>query len=198
MNLKNLKIELPKTWQETSRSGGENQFFVWLNHVSPLAHMDPEAFQDQALPSSSDKIIITKVGIPRFGPGPLKGFYEMMKALLAVGYLPGWTSQKIDELWKGMTKTPGFERPGESDLSADISVTEYQTEEIAKQSFKNMALMPTQGFNVPVPGGVQIPGMPENRTMVELLESDIYEKHMSKEQLEKYEKHMPKKRTGKV
>ncbi len=197
VNLKNLKIELPKRWRESFRSGSENQFFIWLNHISTLANMNPKAFQDQALPSSSDKIVITKIGIPRFGPPPLKGFYEMMKALLSVGYLPGWTSQKLDELWKGITKTPGFERPGESDLSADISVTRHQTEEIAKQQFKNMALMPTKGFNVPVPGGVQIPGAPKNMTFTELLESDIYEKYMP-EHLEKMKKYMPKEQLKKT
>ncbi len=191
VNLKDFKIELPKNWQESSRSGSESQFFVWINHISPLAHIDPKTFQDQALPSSSDKIIITKVGIPRFGPPPLKGFYEMMKGLLSVGSLPGWTSQKIDKLWKGITETPGLERPGESDFSADISIARCETKEIAEQQFKNMALMPTKGFNVPVPGGVQIPGMPKNMTFTELLGSGIYEKYVP-EHLEKMKKHMSK------
>lgn len=202
MNLKNLKIELPKTWQESSRSGSENQFSIWINHISPLANIDPKAFQDQSLPSSSDKIIITKIGIPGFGPGPLRDFYRQMKMFILTGFAPPAVNLAwLEGVWKGMTKTPGFERPGESDLSADISISRCQTEEIAKQQFKNMALMPTEGFNVPVPGGVQMPGMSKNITMTELLESDIYEKYMSKEQLkkpkqqmEKLEKYMSKER----
>ena len=178
MNLKNLKIKLPKTWQESSRLGNENQFSIWINHISPLANINPKAFQDQSLPSPSDKIIITKIGILRFDSGPLKDFYRGMKMFISSGFAPPQLSLEwLEKLWKGMTKTPGFERPEESDLSADISVARHQTEEIAEQSFKNMALMPTKGFDVPVPGGVQIPGMPKNVTMIELMEGDIYEKY---------------------
>ncbi len=194
MNLKDLKIKLPKGWQETSRFGNENQFSIWINHISPLANIDSKVFQDQLLPSSSDKIVITKIGIPRSGSGPLSDFYDQMKAFILTGFAPPEVNLEwLEKVWKGMTKTPDFERPGESDLSADISVTRHQTEEIAKQSFKNMALMPTKGFNVPVPGGVQIPGMPKDMTITELLGSNIYEKYMSGEQLKKYEKYIPKK-----
>jgi len=73
-----------------------------------------------------------------------------------------------------------------------ISIARYPTEEIARQTFKNMALTPTQGLNVPVPGGVQIPGMPQNITITELLKSDIFKKYLPKEQLEQLEKAMPK------
>ena len=194
MNLKDLKIKLPKRWQETSRFGNENQFSIWINHISPLASMDPKVFQDQLLPSSSDKIVITKVGIPRSGSGPLSNFHDQMKAFILSGFAPPEVNLKwLGKVWEGMTKTPDFERPEKSDLSADISVTRYQTKEIAKQSFKNMALMPTKGFNVPLPGGVQMTGIPKDVTITELLKSDIYTKYMSGEQLKKYEKYIPRK-----
>ena len=190
MNLKHLKIKLPKTWQESSRLGNENQLSIRINHISPLANMDHKAFQDESIPSSSDKVIITKIGISRFGSAPLKDFYRGMKMFILSGFAPPELNVEwLEKLWKGMTKTPGFERPGESDLSADISIARHPTKEIAQQSFKNMALMPTKGFDVPVPGGVQIPGMSKNTTMTGLLESDVFEKHisegyMSKKQLE--------------
>jgi len=150
MKLRELKIELPKTWQESSRSGDENQFFVRLNHISPLANIDPKAFQDQLFSSASDKITITKIGIPRFGPGPLKDFYNLMKALILNGVAPpGLNLLSLEKLWKGMTETPGFKRSGESDLSVDVSITMHETEEIAKQSFENIGLMQTKGLMCP-------------------------------------------------
>jgi len=42
MNLKELKLNLPEKWQETSRSGSENQIYVWLNHINPLLPVSPE------------------------------------------------------------------------------------------------------------------------------------------------------------
>ena len=206
MNLKKLKLNLPKKWQETSRSGNENQIYVWLNHITPLIDVGPKIRQDQTLPSSSENITITKVGVPIAGSPPIKEIYGgLIGASRAFGLYQ--QAVKIEKVYKALTTTPGFERPGESDLSADISVTKYQTEEIAKQQFKNMALMPTKGFNVPLPGGVEIPGMPKGATFTELLESDIYEKYMpehlekmkgqaekyaSKEQLKKMKEQMRK------
>lgn len=141
MNLKDLKIDLPKSWRETSRSGAENQIYIRLYHISPLAHIDPKIFQDQSLPSPNPNVSITKVGVPTPGPQPLKNFYEMMKTLLSVGYLPGWTSQKLDEFWKQMTQAPGAERPGESDFSGDITITRHQTEGIARQNWCLLVLI---------------------------------------------------------
>lgn len=190
MNLKNLKLDLPKTWQETSRSGNENQAYIWLNHISPLVKVDPKIYQDESLPSPSPKVVITKVGVPSASREPLKNFYEGMKGFILSGFAPPKMNLEwLEKLWKGMTKTPGVEKLGESDFSGDITIARYQTEKIARQSFKNIGLMPTQGFNVPVPGGVKIPGLPENVTITKLLESGEYEKMISryvpKEQLEK-------------
>ena len=197
IDLKNLKIELPKGWQESSRSSDKDRFWFWINHINPLSNINPKAFQDQLLPSSSDKIIITKMGLIGFGSRPLQDFYLGMKAFIAGGFAPPEINLEwLEKIWSGMTKTSGFERPGESDLSAGVSIVKYQTEEIARQSFKNMALMPTKGFDVPIPGGVQIPGISKDATITELLENDIYKEFMSGEQLEKMkermEKYMPK------
>ena len=202
MNLKNLKIKLPKTWKESSRSCKENQFFIWINHISPLTNIDSKKFQTQQLPSSDTNVPVIRLGIPTASRAPLKDFYDGMKASISSGLLPPEINhQWLEKLWKGMTKTPGFEYPGESDLSVDISIAKYQDEEVAEQSFKNIALMPTKGFDVPIPGGSQVPGISKDVTITELLKSDVYEKYMSKEYLKKYmskdqlkefEKHMSK------
>ena len=186
MNLKELKLNLPEKWQETSRSGSENQIYVWLNHINPLIDVDPKIRQDQTLPSSSENIIITKVGVPIAGSPPIKEIYGgLIGASRALGLYQ--QAVKIEKVYKTLTTTPGFERPGESDFSADISIAQYQTVQIAEQSFKNMALMPTKGFDVPMPasGISQIPGLPKNATFTELLESDIYENIIPKKDLEK-------------
>jgi len=191
MNLKELKLNLPEKWQETSRSGSENQIYIWLNHINPLINVDPKIRQDQTLPSSSENTIITKVGVPIAGPPPIKEIYGgLIEASRALGLYQ--QAAEIEKVYQTLTTTPGFERPGESDLSADISIAQYQTTQIAEQSFKNMILMPTKGFDIPIPGGVQIPGMPKDTTFTELLESDTYEKYMPehiekmKGQAEKY------------
>ena len=202
MNLKKLKLNLPKKWQETSRSGSENQICAWLNHINPLANVDPKISQDQDLtPPGQDDVRTIKVGVP-VTQRPIGEFYDSMKAFILSGFAPPQlTLEKLEKLWKGMTKTPGFERLKESDLSADISIAQYQTAQIAEQSFKNMALMPTKGFDVPVPvlGISQIPGLSKNATFTELLESDIYKNIIPKEDLEKLrteikdvQKQMPK------
>jgi len=110
----------------------------------------------------------------------------VMKGAILGGFMPPeWTMQKLDNLYKQMTE--GY-YPGEGDFGGDISVARYQTEEIARQSFKNMALMPTQGFNVPIPGGVELPGVPSNISFTELLKSNAYgdwlKKSVPKEQLQ--------------
>ncbi len=185
MNLKNLKIDLLKNWREISRSGSENQFYIKIYHIHPLSKVDPKIRQDQSLPSPGPNVTVTKVGVPTPSSPPLKEFYEMMKGAISVGYLPGWTLQKLDKLYKELTE--GY-YPGEGDFSGDFSIVQHQTEEIARQSFKNMALMPTRGFDIPIPGGVHLPGLPKDVTFTELLESEAYEKFVSqyipKEQLE--------------
>ena len=191
MNLKELKLNLPERWQETSRSGSENQIYIWLNHINPLVDVDPKIRQNQTLPSSSENTIITKVGVPIAGPPPIKEIYGgLIEASRALGLYQ--QAVEIEKVYQALTTTPGFERPGESDFSADVSIAQYQTAQIAEQSFKNMALMPTKGFNIPLPGGVQIPGMPKDTTFTELLESNTYEKYMPehiekmKDQAKKY------------
>ena len=181
MDLRKLKFNLSKSWRETSRSGSKNQIYAWLNHINPLVNVDPEISQDKDLtPPGQEDVRIIKVGVPVV-QRPIGEFYDGMKA------------HKIEKLWQGMTKTPGFERLKESDFSADISIAQHQTVQIAEQSFKNMALMPTRGFDV------SVPGMPGNTTFTELLESDIYKNIIPKKDLEKLrteikgvQKQMPK------
>jgi hypothetical protein len=193
MDLKNLKLDLPKNWREVSRSSNENQFYIKIYHIHPLSKVDPKITQNQLLPSPSPQVSITKVGV-RVPGQPLQTFYDGMKACILSGFVPPeWTLQKLDNLWKQMTE--GY-HPGEGDFSADLSIVQYQTKEIARQLFKNIALMPTQGFNVPVPGDVKLLGLPENTTITELVESDVYGKmisqYISKEQLEKLRSEMKK------
>lgn len=191
MNLKNLKLVLPKTWREVSRLGAENQIAIRVCHISPLAGIDRKIFQDQIISETSngsvETVIRKGVNLPTTGR-PLNEFYEAMKAFIAVGYLPGWNLQKLDKLWKEMTETPGAEHPGAADFSAEVTVAKYQDEKIAKQMLKNFGLMPTKGFNVPMPGG-KVPGMPEDMTITQYLESDFLEnqlkKHVSQEEIDK-------------
>lgn len=186
MNLQKIKLDLPKTWREASRMGNENQIVVRVYHVNPLAHIDSKRLQDQPMPSGDPKVNISKIGIPTPGMNPLSDFYKGMKAAVTSGFMPPeWTPQKLDQLWKGMTQTPHAERPGESDLANDIDIIQCQDEKTAKQTLKNKALMPTQGFDVPIPGIMPAPGMPQNMTMSDYLQSDVLKGMVPKEQFEK-------------
>jgi len=185
MDLKNLKIDLPKRWREASRMGGGNQVIIHIYHINPLAHIEPKRFQDQSMPSGDPKVNIYRVGIPGPGMNPLSDFYKGMKGAIAAGFMPPeWTMQKLDKLWKDMTESPHAERPGESDLASDIEIIQCQDAETAKQTLKNKALMPIQGFDVPIPGGVTGPGLPKNMTMGEYLKSNILKSMVPKEQFE--------------
>ncbi len=183
MNLKTLKIDLPINWRELSCSGNENQFWIKIYHISPLSKVDPDIRGDKILPSSNPNVTITKVGVPVPMAAPLKDFYESMKGAISCGLLSADWTKKLDELHKDLIN---LHYPDNGDFGADIIITRFQTEEIAKQYFKNTGLMPTQGFNVPMPMGkdTQIPGAPKDLTMYQYLKD--LDKYTSKEFLEKY------------
>lgn len=186
MNLKNLKLDLPPTWREASRMGNKNQVVIRIYHISPISRIDSKRLQDQPVASGDPNTAITRVGIPTpTGAAPLSGFYEDMKAAVTSGFMPGWTMDKLNDLWKGMTATPHGERPGESDMANDLDILQCQDEDIAWQTLKNKAMMPTQGFDVPIPGMGAVPGMPKNMTMNQWLQSDMLKKIVPKDQFEK-------------
>jgi len=189
MNLKNIKIELPGGWKEASRMGSEDQVIVRVFHSNPLANIDPKTLEDQSLDSKSG-VYVTKLAVPTPGVRPIGDFYKNMKSFIDVGLMPPeWTPQKLDTLWKGMTESANAERPGESDLANDIEIIQCKDEETAWQALKNRALTPTQGLDVPIPGGnVMIPGMPKNVSMGELFQSDLMKQFIPKEQLANFSK----------
>lgn len=189
MNLKNFKLALPKTWKETSCIGGENQTVIHVYHINPLSRIDPKRLKDEVILCSEPNTSITRVAIPTTGTHPIQGFYEGMKTMITSGLMPPeWTMGKLNELWKGMIATPHAERPGESDLASDIEIIQCQDEEFAWQTLKNKGLMPTQGFDVPIPGGITAPGLPKNMTMSGILQSDLLKNYMPKEQWGQLEK----------
>jgi hypothetical protein len=189
MDLRKLEVNLSGNWREASRTGTKDSIYLRLYHLSPTAQVDSKIFQDQSRPSSDPKVSITQLAVPPVQK-TLQDFYRGMKNFIMSGYAPAhMTLSWLDKLWQGMTKTPMVERPGDSDWAGGLSIANYQTEKIARQSFENIALMPTQGFDVSVPGGVHIAGKSENVTFSQLLKSKDYEKmisqYISKEQLAK-------------
>ena len=183
MNLKNLKIDLPANWREISRFGNENQSSIKIYHISPLSKVDPDIRESKILPSSNPNVTITKVGVPVPMATPFTDFYEGMKGAISCGLLSADWAKKIDKLHKDSTK---LYYPDDGDFGTDITIVKFQDEGIARQQFQNMALMPTQGFNVPMPMGedTQIPGAPKDLTMYQYLMD--FDKYISKEFLEKY------------
>jgi hypothetical protein len=185
MNLKNLKFDLPKTWREASRTGNDNQVVIHIYHISPLAHVDKKIFQDQPISSNSTSSVSKiAVPVPSGVGGSMAEFFKGTQALISGGYMPSYmTTSWLNDLKNKMTKTPGAEIPDESDITADVSIVQYQTKDMAKQMFKNYGVFPTGGFGV-LTMGVDLPGKP-NATYMDLLESDVFKNVVSKEQIAK-------------
>lgn len=187
MNLKNFKLNLPKTWREVSRSDSENQINIRIFHINPLSAIDPKRFQDQVAYRGDVSVNRLAVQSPARGLRPTAEIFKTFENLITAGIMPPdmMTMGKLNELRKGITQTPHGERPGESDIASDIDVVQYPDEAIAWQALKNKGLMQTQGFDVPIPGGITIPGMPKNMTMSDLFQSDMLKNLIPKEQLDK-------------
>ncbi|MFH1537123.1 MAG: hypothetical protein ABID45_03985 [Patescibacteria group bacterium] len=186
MDIKKISFNLPKTWREVSRLGSDTSVSVRIYHTSPLAHIDRKIFQDQVISETANEMVIRK-GIAPASGGPLSEFYEGMKGMIASGFMPSeWNMQKLDKLWKGMTETRYAEHPGEADLSAEITIARCEDEKVAKQMLINYGLMPTKGFDVP------IPGMSKNISMTEYLQSDFLKDHIPEKDLEKLKSEIQK------
>jgi hypothetical protein len=187
MNLKSVKFELPAGWREVSRSGNENQLIVRVCHVNPLSHVDPKIFQDQPI-SSGPKSSVSKLGVslPSGAGGPTGDFFKAMKAFIESGFAPAYmTIAWLDDLHKKMTQTPGAEIPDEADLAIDVSIVQYQTKEMAEQSFKNYGSFPMAGFGMPAIGASASASGAKTPNFMDLLEGDALKQYVSKEQLEK-------------
>lgn len=192
MNIKKISFDLPKKWQEASRLGSDTSVSIRVWHISPLAHINPKIFQDKVISETANEIVVRKGVAPASG-APLNEFYEGMKGMISSGYMPPeWNMKKLDKLWKGMTETKHAEQPGESDLSAEITIARCENEKVAKQMLENYGLMPTKGFDVPIPGMSDIPGMPKNATLVEYLQSDLLKGQVPAEDLEKLKSEIQK------
>lgn len=188
MDLKTLKLKLPKGWKEASRMGSDKQVLIRVFHTNPLANIDPKDLQDQTIESSESRAV-TKLAVPTPGIRPIDDFYKSMKGLITSGMMPPeWTPQKLNTLWKGLTKSSNAERPGESDLANDIEIIQCQDAETAWQTLKNRAMTPAQGLDMPIPGNIMIPGMPTNMSMSDLFQSDMLKQFIPKDQLDKFGK----------
>ncbi|MDD5547790.1 MAG: hypothetical protein PHN74_02770 [Candidatus Pacebacteria bacterium] len=185
MNLKTFKISLPKTWQETSRMGGESQVNIRVSHINPLSKIDEKRFQDQVTYKGDVSTTRLAVQTTARGMRPMKESYNMMKNLITQGIMPPdmMNMGKLDEMWKGLTEVSGGERTGDSDVANDIDIIQYPDEETAWQALKNKGLMQTQGLDVPMPGNITIPGMPKNMTMSDLFQSDLMKNFIPKDKL---------------
>jgi hypothetical protein len=178
MNLKTLKFNLPKRWKEVSRSGNENQLIIRIYHVNPLAHVDPKIFQDQPISSNAESSV-SKIAVttPSAVGGSFADFFKGMKGAIDSGFMPSYmTTGWLEDLNKKMTKTPGVEIPDESDITGDITIVQYQTNEIARESFQNYGSFQT-GFGMVVPGSGGL-------SFADLMESDALKSVVSKEQRE--------------
>jgi hypothetical protein len=80
------------------------------------------------------------------------GLYNSLKQGIQAGLIP----MSMAQLENMMTQWKAGNMD-KYDFQGDITITKYQDEKTAKQAFENQKDIPTQGFDVPIPGGP--PGM---------------------------------------
>jgi hypothetical protein len=183
MDLKNIRIPLPKNWGEISRMGEGNQVVVRIYHINPLAKIKPEDRQDRALESNNPNVTITKISPQTAGANPLTDFYSGMKSAIESGFMPPeMTMEKLNNLWNGLTATPHAEMPPESDITGDIGITEFPDESTAYQMLKNQTMGFVQEDKNTIMGGISIPGINRDSTIEDYEKNDVLKKMMTKEQ----------------
>jgi len=191
MDLREIKVDLPKSWQEISRFGHENQVSIKIYHINPVSLVDPKIFEVPKY-ANDPNVTITKVDPPKVNL-PLSDFFDGMSAAIAAGIVPASFNPTLDTLRQGMNENY---HPEDGDLNLNITIARYVDAEIAKQSLKNTLLMPTQGFDIPIPGGVGIPGASKDITFQDLFTNEAYQEHLSPhipaEQLKKIREVMAK------
>jgi len=155
MKLKSIKLKNfanTKRWKKLEKKVNKSNLFFRLGHLNPEVNIDPikgkankvikQEKKGNVIETTSTVGIYTK-------KGGMTEFYESMLAAVKVGYLPGFTVSKINNLRKNINKV----MPEECDFWTDISVADYGQKKISFQALKNISDQFTKGFaNVPVPG----------------------------------------------
>ena len=193
MNLKDLKLDLPKTWQEFSRLKGENQIVIRLRHINPEINIAPElakGYGEGKSISESESIVYHGISTRR-GEG-MKDFFEGITKMAESGLTPGVTPTSVQNL-KNQYQKADVDISGKYDSDVIISIAKFPDEKSAEAQLLSFQILPTQGFTeMPVPG-MEKTGI---KNLGELLKSDYYKSAMksslSKEQMKQLEKGLPK------
>ncbi len=167
----------PSRWEEFSRSAGENGIMVRIGHINPEVNADPRLTTPGVISQSGNETTVA-VGVST-KRGSMKGVFNGMTTLAESGIIPDLTLEKVQKIREGIRAGHGSEK---FDVTGDITIARCGDEKIAKQTLENYGSMPTQGFDVPVPG------MPGNVSIMDILKSDVVKAHgVSKKQIAELE-----------
>ena len=168
--MEKLAPDLPRSrWKEFSRSAGENGMLVRIGHINPEINADPRLMMSPgSLISQSGNETTITAGVSTKRGGGWKDYFEGMTALAESGLAPGITLEKVQKHQEQVRAAYGSEN---FDVTGDITIARCGDEKIAKQTLENYGRMPTQGFDVPVPG------MPGNVSFMDVLKSDVVKAH---------------------
>ncbi|MGI6278629.1 MAG: hypothetical protein ACOYJ8_02390 [Patescibacteria group bacterium] len=148
-------------WREIKRVVGKRQLLFRIGHLNPEVNIDPVYGQSNRVIKEERRgnVIETTstVGIST-KKGSMTDFYEAMIGLANMGFLPGFSVEKIEKLRRDINK----EQPEECDFWSDINVAKFQDEKTAAQSLENYVNQFSIGLaNSPVPGA-------DNMTLVDV------------------------------
>lgn len=148
-------------WREIKRVVGKRQLLFRIGHLNPEVNIDPVYGQSNRVIKEERRgnVIETTstVGIST-KKGSMTDFYEAMIGLSKMGFLPGFSVEKIEKLRRDINK----EQPEECDFWSDINVAKFQDEKTAAQSLENYVNQFSIGLaNSPVPGA-------DNMTLVDV------------------------------
>ena len=184
---------LPKTWEETSRTLGENQITIQLYHINPEINIAPELAKSYGEGKSiSEYESIVYHGISTRKGGGMADFFSGMTAMAESGMVSRITPASVQNL-KNQYQKADVDISGKYDSGGIISIAKFQDEKWAESQLLSFQVLPTQGFTeMPIPG-LEGGG---TKTLGELLKSDSYKStmksYLSKEQFEQLEKNLPK------
>jgi len=162
---------LPKEWEETSRTGNENQVTIMLGHIDPLAGADTSI--NSASPVEIDgKPVPPAYETPK-ADSTMASFFNNMTKMAEAGFMKGYTPEKIKNMRKDFNKA----RDEKYDILSNITVVRYPDETQAEQALDNQLALRTEGF-----GGMQVMG---SSGTTNIFDNEYIKSMISKDQLEK-------------
>jgi hypothetical protein len=170
-------------WKKFKQTGNQNQAIISVGHFSPEIKMDKTLVGGGLISGGPEPVAATGVkyseGMTR---GNLKDFYEVMKANVEAGYMPGYTVEIIENMRQEKNKT----HPEEYDMVADVVAVKFSDEKTADQAMTSQSQMSEGNIFQS-----QIPGAPQGMDIQGVLNNPLVQAQMTAEQKSQLKKMQP-------